>query len=154
VQIEFLADHPEFIPLLAEWHHHEWAYLRPGFSMADRIAMLQERSGRHELPITFIASSEEQLLGSAMLIAHDMDTRPQYSPWLAGVFVSPAYRHLGIGRQLSEHVVREAARLGFATLYLYTPSAQDFYSRLGWSIVQRAHYRATDVTIMSHTQIT
>jgi predicted N-acetyltransferase YhbS len=154
VQIELLADHSEFIPLLAEWHQHEWAYLRPGFSIADRVAMLHERSGRCELPITFVASSGEELLGSAMLIAHDMDTHLEYSPWLAGVFVSHAWRRHGIGRALTEHVVREAARLGFATLYLYTPSAQDFYSHLGWSIVEHTCYRDANVTIMSHTQVT
>jgi GNAT superfamily N-acetyltransferase len=154
VQIELLADHPEFIPLLAEWHHLEWAYLRPGVSIADRVAMLHERSGRSEIPITFVASSGGELLGSAMLIAHDMDTHPEYSPWLAGVFVSPAHRRHGIGRALSEHVVREAVRRGFAKLYLYTPNAVDFYSRLGWSIVEQARYRDTDVTIMSHTQVT
>jgi GNAT superfamily N-acetyltransferase len=154
VQIELLADHPEFIPLLAEWHQREWAYLRPGFSMTDRIAMLRERSGRSHLPITYVAAAGDELLGSAMLIMHDMDTHPEYSPWLAGVFVSPARRRHGIGRALSEHVVREAARLGFATLYLYTPSAEDFYSRLGWFTLERAHYRDTDVTIMSHTHVT
>ncbi len=116
--------------------------------------MLQQRSGRSDLPITFVASSGEELLGSDMLVACDMDTHPQYSPWLAGVFVSPERRRHGIGRVLSERVVREAARFGFATLYLYTPNAQDFYSRLGWSILERAHYRKTDVTIMSHTQVT
>ena len=152
MQIELLADRSEFIPLLAEWHHREFGYLRPGFSIANRVAMLRERSGRDALPITFVASSGEELLGSAMLIAHDMDTHPEHSPWLAGVFVSPSHRRHGIGRALSEHVVREAARLGLATLYLYTPSAQDFYSRLGWSILERTRYRDTDVTIMSHTQ--
>ena len=154
MQIELLADRPEFIPQLAEWHHHEFGYLRPGFSIVDRIAMLHERAGRCELPITFVASSGDELLGSAMLIAHDMDTHPQHSPWLAGVFVSPAHRRRGIGRALSEHVAREAARLGFTTLYLYTPSAHDFYARFGWSILERAHYRGTDVTIMSRTQVT
>jgi GNAT superfamily N-acetyltransferase len=118
VQIDLLADRPEFIPLLAEWHHREWAYLRPGFSMRDRVALMQERSCRHELPITIVASSGTKLLGSAMLIAHDMDTHPEYSPRLAGVFVSLTHRRRGIGRALSEHVVHEAARLGFATLYL------------------------------------
>jgi GNAT superfamily N-acetyltransferase len=85
-----------------------------------------------------------------MLIANDMDTHPEYSPWLAGVFASPTHRRRGIGRALSEHVVHEAAGLGFATLYLYTPNAQDFYSRLGWSTLQRTRYRDTDATIMSH----
>jgi hypothetical protein len=83
-----------------------------------------------------------------MLIAHDMDTHLQYSPWLAGVLVSPPHRCRGIGRALSEHVTREAERLGYGTLYLYTPSAHDFYSGFGWSTLEHAHYRGVDVTIM------
>ena len=154
MQIELLADRHEFIPQLAEWHHYEFGYLRPGFSIADRIAMLHERAGRREMPIVFVASAGDELLGSAMLIAHDMDTHPQYSPWLAGVFVSPAHRRRGIGRALSEHVAGEAERLGFTKLYLYTPSAQVFYSGFGWSTLEPAHYRGVDVTIMSHTKVT
>jgi hypothetical protein len=68
VQIELLADRLEFIPTLAEWHFREWAYLRPGDSVANRIRILHERSGRRELPITFVASSGTELLGSAMLM--------------------------------------------------------------------------------------
>jgi GNAT superfamily N-acetyltransferase len=150
VQIQLLADRPEFIPTLAEWHFREWAYLRPGDSVANRIRLLHERSGRHELPITFVASSDTELLGSAMLIHHEMDTRPQYTPWLAGVFVAPAQRRHGIGRALAEHVVREAAARGFLTVYLFTPTAKAFFSHIGWSIVERTRYRDADVTIMSH----
>ena len=112
VQIELLADRPEFIPTLAEWHFREWAYLRPGDSVANRIRLLYERSGRHELPITFVASSGAELLGSAMLIHHEMDTRPQYTPWLAGVFVAPAERQRGIGRALTQHVIRRGSGTG------------------------------------------
>jgi predicted N-acetyltransferase YhbS len=154
VQIELLADRPEFIPTLAEWHFREWAYLRPGDSLANRSRLLWERAGRAELPITFVASSGPELLGSAMLIHHEMDTRPEYTPWLAGVFVAPAHRRLGIGRALAEHVIHEAAARGYSTVYLYTPSAQQFFSRLGWSFVEHTRYRDTDVTIMSHTQVT
>lgn len=154
MQIELLADRPEFIPILAEWHFREWAYLRPGDSVANRIRLLHERSGRVELPVTFVASSRSELLGSAMLIHREMDTHPHFTPWLAGVFVAPAHRRHGIGRALTEHVVREAAARGYSTVYLFTPSAQDFFSRLGWSIVEHTRYRETDVTIMSHTQVT
>jgi GNAT superfamily N-acetyltransferase len=153
VEIELLADRPEFIPTLADWHFREWAYLRPGDSVANRINILHERSGGRELPITFVASSGSELLGSAMLIHHEMDTRPDYTPWLAGVFVAPAQRRRGIGRALAEHVVHAAAVLGFPTVYLFTPSAEQFFSHLGWSIVEHTRYRDTDVTIMSHTQV-
>jgi predicted N-acetyltransferase YhbS len=154
VEIELLADRPEFIPTLAEWHFREWAFLRPGDSVANRVRILRERSGRRELPITFVASSSTELLGSAMLIHHEMDTRPQLTPWLAGVFVAPAHRRRGIGRALAEHAISEAAALGFPTVYLFTPSAEHFLSRLGWSIVEHTTYRDTDVTIMSRTQVT
>ena len=154
MQIELLADRPEFIPTLADWHFHEWAYLRPGDSVDNRIRILHERSGRRELPITFVASLGSELLGSAMLIHREMDTRPAYTPWLAGVFVAPAQRRRGIGRALTEHVICEAAALGFSTIYLFTPTAEHFFSRLGWSIVERTRYRDTDVTIMSHTKVT
>jgi predicted N-acetyltransferase YhbS len=153
VDIELLADRPEFIPTVAEWHFREWAYLRPGDSTANRIRLLQERSGRTELPITFVASFGSELLGSAMLIHHEMDTHPQFTPWLAGVFVVPTYRQRGIGRALADHVVREAAARGYSTVYLFTPSAQDFFLYLGWSIIEQTRYRDIDVTIMSHTQV-
>ena len=152
--IELLADRPEFIPTLAEWHFREWAYLRPGDSVANRVRLLQERSGRTEPPLTFIASSGAELLGSAMLIHREMDTHLQFTPWLAGVFVAPAHRRRGVGSALAEHVVREAAVRGYPTVYLFTPNAQDFFSRLGWSIVEGTRYRDTDVTIMSHTEVT
>ena len=150
MQIELLADRPEFIPTLAEWHFREWAYLRPGDSIANRIRLLQQRSGRRKLPITFVASSGAEILGSAMLIHHEMDTRPQYTPWLAGLFVAPAHRQHGVGRALTQHIISEAAARGFAILYLFTPSAESFFSHLGWSIVERTRYRDADVTIMSH----
>jgi predicted N-acetyltransferase YhbS len=154
VDIELLADRPEFIPQLAEWHFREWAYLRPGDSVANRIRLLRERSGRTELPVTFVASSGPELLGSAMLMHHEMDTHPQFTPWLAGVFVAPAQRGQRIGRALAEHVIRAAAERGYSTTYLFTPSAEAFFSHLGWSIVEHTHYRGADVTIMSHTQVT
>jgi hypothetical protein len=54
----------------------------------------------------------------------------------------------------SEHVVREAAARGYSTVYLFTPSASDFFSHLGWSIVEQTRYKGADVVIMSHTQLT
>jgi len=148
VQIELLADRLEFVPILAEWHFREWAYLRPGDSVANRIRLLQERAGRVELPVTFVASSGSKLLGSAMLIHREMDTHPHFTPWLAGVFVAPAQRRRGFGRALADHVVHEAGARGYSTVYLFTPSAQNFFSHLGWNIVEHTRYRDTDVTIM------
>lgn len=150
MQIGYLADHQEFIPTLAHWHHHEWAYLRPGDSVEARTARLRGCCGHHEIPTVIIAFTGGTLLGSAMLIAHDMDTRMELSPWLAGVFVAPERRSLGIGAALVRRVIDEATALGVRRLYLYTPSTEQFYSRLGWLLVEHTSYRGTDVVVMSY----
>src|SRR5204863_6489616 len=92
MQIDYLADRPEFIPTLARWHFQEWAYLRSGDSVEARITRLQGYCARGEIPFTVVAVSDGELLGSASLVNHDMDDRPELSPWLAGVFVRPACR--------------------------------------------------------------
>ena len=149
-QIGYLADHPEFIPTLAQWHHREWAYLRPGDSVEARTARLRGSCGHREIPTVIVSFTGGTLLGSAMLVAHDMDTRMELSPWLAGVFVAPDHRRHGIGAALVHRAVDDATALGVRRLYLYTPGTELFYSRLGWSLVERTRYRGTDVVVMSY----
>jgi N-acetylglutamate synthase-like GNAT family acetyltransferase len=65
------------------------------------------------------------------------------------IFQTPAQRQRGVGRALIQRVVSEAAANSFLTLYLFTPSAEAFFSHLGWSIVEHARYRNADVTIIA-----
>ena len=112
MRIGYLADHPEFIQTLARWHYEEWAYLRPGDSTEARITRLRAACGRGEIPTIFVAFSDGTLLGSAMLIDHDMDTRMELTPWLAGVVVGRDYRRCGIGSALVGKVIECAAARG------------------------------------------
>jgi GNAT superfamily N-acetyltransferase len=150
MHIDYLADHPEFIPALARWHHAEWSYLRPGDAVEARTTRLRAACGRGEIPTVVVAFSGGTLFGSAMLIAHDMDTRMDLTPWLAGVFVAPDQRRRGVGSALIGRVIECAAALGVKRLYLYTPGAEQMYSRLGWSAVERVSYRGADVVLMSY----
>ena len=78
-----------------------------------------------------------------------METRPDLTPWLAGLFVRSASRGLGVGSLLARHAVSAAAAMGVARLYLYTHAAHDFYERLGWRALEPAIYEGQDVTIMA-----
>jgi predicted N-acetyltransferase YhbS len=149
VIIELLADHPEYVETVALWHHGEWAYLRPGDTLEKRLVRLRADCGRQDIPITYVATESGEVLGSAMLIAHDMDSHMEWTPWLAGVFVAQQKRATGIGAALVRHVMRAAADLGISVLYLYTPKAEPFYTRLGWTVIERTFYRGTNVTVMS-----
>ena len=149
MQIDYLADHPQAIPTLASWHHDEWASRTPWLSLEDRISRLAERVGRRQIPTTFVALLGGQVVGFACLVAHDMDIRLDLSPWLASVLVMRGYRRQGIGSALTERVVEEARVLRVHTLYLYTYDQEQFYSRRGWSVLDRIEYRGQPVVIMA-----
>ena len=149
MEIGYLADHERFVSPLVQWHHQEWSYLRPGDTIDARTARLRAACGHCGIPTVFVAFTENELLGSAMLIAHDMDTRIEFSPWLAGVFVRPDRRKEGLGSKLVQRVVEEARVFGVRRLYLYTPTAEQFYVRLGWSKIERTNYRGASVVVMT-----
>jgi N-acetylglutamate synthase-like GNAT family acetyltransferase len=152
VTIEYLADRREFVTTIAHWLHEEWGHLRPNETVHDRAARVERGCGHHEIPTTFVAVAKGQPVGCASLIEHDMLTRPELSPWLAGVFVPCQHRKRGIGADLVRRVVREARSLGVPRLYLYTPGSGGLYLRLGWSVAERTFYPElwgeTKVTIM------
>ncbi|HEY5540234.1 MAG TPA: GNAT family N-acetyltransferase [Coriobacteriia bacterium] len=149
MQIEYLADHPLLVPQLSGLHFEQWAYLRPGGTLEERTRRLEACCGRGGVPCVVVALSDGTLCGSAMLVALDMKTRPELTPWLAGVYVVAAYRGLGYGSALVQRVEFEASALGVRRLYLYTPDAVGFYARLGWVEDERCEYLGHEVSVMS-----
>jgi len=148
--IENLADHPEFLPTIAQWQHGEWGHLRPGDTVEDRRNRLETSCERDRIPLTVVAFNDGQPLGSASLIQHDMDTRLELSPWLASVFVAPEFRRQGIGARLVRRIMAEAGALNVPTLYLYTVHSEAFYASLGWTLPEHSAYREQTVAIMTY----
>jgi GNAT superfamily N-acetyltransferase len=150
LRIDYLADHPELVPELALLHFGQWGYLRPAQTLEERTHRLRDACGRGGVPSVVVALDEGgALCGSAMLVASDMDTRPELTPWLAGVYVVERFRGRGYGSALVARVESEAAAEGVDLLYLYTPSAAGFYARLGWTADERCEYLGQEVTVMS-----
>ena len=149
MRIDYLADHPSLVPALAQLHFEQWGHLRPYKPLESRTRRHKASYGRCVLPSVVLALEQSALAGSAMLITSDMDTRPDLTPWLAGVYVVAGHRGRGVGSALVTRVEAEASALGVARLYLYTPDAMAFYARLGWAAEERCEYLGQAVTIMS-----
>ena len=135
--IEYLADHADAIPTLAQWHHDQWRTITPHLTVADRIAGFRSRTGRRQVPTAFVAVLDDIVVGMACLVAQDMETRPPLTPWLATVQVAPDYRGRGIRSALSERVVAEGRGLAFSTLYLVTLDRTNFTHGLDGSASTR-----------------
>jgi N-acetylglutamate synthase-like GNAT family acetyltransferase len=149
MKIDYLVDHPEFIAELADLHYAEWHYLNPDETLEQKLDYLKSNSGRQGVPSFVIAVEGNELIGSASLIAHDMDDRADLTPWLADVYVKPVFRRQGVATALIQHIEAEARSAGISELFLYTPDAAELYQRLGWAMFEACRYHGVDVTIMT-----
>lgn len=149
MRIENLADHPEYVEVVARWQWDEWG-TDPTDSLAARIIDLRAQTDPERVPTTYIALDDGGVaLGSASLVEDDMRTHPELSPCLASVYVAPAARGRGVASALVRRVVAQTATTGVARLYLYTPDAQGLYAKLGWRVVTTERFEGHPVTIMA-----
>lgn len=149
LRINYLVDHPEYIPQLAEWLFEEWGHLLGEQTLEPRIRKLHAHMNRDKLPIAWVAHANGQVLGTAALRIHDLAGREDLTPWLGGVFVGPELRRQGIGEALCATVEQAAQTRGTNTLYLFTQNKQAWYSRLGWAVLCPSIWRGVGrVTIM------
>lgn len=150
MQIAYLADHPHLIPQLAELNFEQWGHLHSGETLEQRTRRLEASCGRGGVPTLVIAIDRDGgLLGASMLLAADMDIRPDLTPWLAGVYVLAEHRGRGYASALVRRIEAEAAAIGVTRLHLYTPDAMDLYAGLGWVTDERCPYLGEQVTVMS-----
>ena len=153
MHIEYLANHQSKLSQLAGWHFNEWGYLKPNETLEERTARLKGCCGQNEIPTVVIGLLGNSLCGSAMLVANDMESKPELTPWLAGVYIAPEYRCKGYGYALINRIAQEAAALNVSTLYLYTPDAEEYYQNIGWLVEERCQYRGATVSVMSFSII-
>lgn len=146
--IDYLADHPDLLAVLASWFYAEWGHSKPDFTTQFFEDELRGRMNRDQLPLTLVAFLNDNPVATVSLLLEEMETHPQFLHWLGSVYTLPDYRHHGIGSQLLEHAASEAKRLGVRQLYLWTRHVESLYARFGWVVIQRPVYRGRPVAIM------
>lgn len=142
------SDQPGLAPIVAEWLVKAFAY--PGSrSVADMTALiLMPPVGPEE---TFVLFEQDRPVGTASLAAQDLASRPDLTPWLAGVFVHPAFRGRGYATALVRQVEAFAMTASLPALWLYTWTAEPLYARLGWQRVGLEQNRGSDVVLMKRS---
>jgi L-amino acid N-acyltransferase YncA len=149
MRIEYLAEDIRAIRQVAGWLYREWGHLSMGTTPETAMRRVAERAGRRAIPLTLVARENGVAIGTASLIAHDMRTRLDITPWVASVYLLPSYRGRGVGVALCRRAVREAHRLGFRRIYLFTDDKADFYKKQAWKEIRQSAYRRKIVTIMA-----
>jgi GNAT superfamily N-acetyltransferase len=129
------AERPDLAPVVAAWLWAEFSRAR-GSSLDETLEAVRISATAERMPRTFVLLVDGKPVGMASLAAQDLETRPDLTPWLAGVFVEPAARGQGLAGHLIGAVEDECRRLSIPTLWLYTRSAEKVYRRAGWRTVE------------------
>ena len=151
VDIRYLSDHEDVVPLLAAWIYDEWSYLYPGMTLHDVVSFFKERVNKEKLPLTFVAFEAGEPVGTVSLKMFDMEARRDLPHWLTSLYVAEPWRRKGIGTGLLETAEKKAVEMGICRLFLLTTDATIpglSYSKSGWIVKEKTMYHSYPVTIM------
>ncbi len=131
-----LRQRPEFFDVVADRIWQAW--WKPHGRPLDYISgRLRENMNAQAIPLALVAHAGDRFLGTASVVASDLDERPQFSPWVAAVWVEPDARGHGIGAALVDHAVEVTFTLGVSRVYLCARRERSaFYQRLGWTRIE------------------
>jgi GNAT superfamily N-acetyltransferase len=135
--ISNLRECPEFFPIVADrvW---DFTWKLKGVSLEQVAAGLRDLISNDEFPFAIVAHDGEHYVGSTLGIASDMDERPQYTPWVAALWVEPQYRGQNVGRSLVSFAAETCLKQCFQRVFLCArPELHDFYVRQGWLSIER-----------------
>ena len=148
MEIDYLSNHRDAIPGIADWFHNEWSCRCPDRTRDDFEEIIRTRAISHGIPFALVAVNSSGVIGTVSLKIHDMVVRTGLGPWLAGLYVDAQWRGRGVGRRLVEAMEKTAAEMGFGEVFLYTSGAEQFYFRLGWRIMGQREYCGCPYTLM------
>jgi GNAT superfamily N-acetyltransferase len=100
------------------------------------------------IPRTLVLLVDDKPVGTASLTAHDLEERPDLTPWLAGMFVAPMARGQGHAAQLIAAVEDEARKASSPCLWLYTNTAERIYARAGWRTIETVLHTSKPFALM------
>jgi GNAT superfamily N-acetyltransferase len=135
--ISDLREHSEFAGTVADRVWQAW-WRKQGVALGEIEAMVSECMDGPDIPLSLVAHEGTDFCGCAHLIASDLDERPQYTPWVAAVWVEPNARKSGLGTRLVLAAVEQGFSRGFDTIYLCAePHLAPFYEQMGWRCIEK-----------------
>ncbi len=139
---------PDLAETTGRWRWAEF-FARNGVDR-DTVLGRERAAARSEgpLPRVLVGLCGDEPVGMATLAAQDLDTRPDLTPWLAGVYVLPGHRRRGHARRLVAAIEDLAREAGFPTLWLYTRSAEPLYRACGWRAAETVARQGRDYLLM------
>lgn len=148
MRIVYLADRPEAVAVLAEWFAAEWGDLDPLNTVEGYKARLPQRAHRERLPVCILGLVDDTPVATATLKFRELEYLPDADFWLGSGYVRADVRGRGHGAAIVAAAEALAEARHFTPLYLYSPSKEVMYRRLGWQTIGRTAADGKMATVM------
>ena len=135
------------LAICARWRADTFSVLDASFEQ--ELRSLELFASDQSKGVALIAKVGHEPVGTCLLVESEIEPNHDVSPWLAGLFVVPEHRRSGAGAVLVRAIEDEARQRGVPRVYLYTTGAAGFYSRLGWAILDRTHWKGFETAFMA-----
>ena len=137
LEVKQLSECPEQLTAVGTWIHEQWWSKR--HNTTDAIfSQLRTHRIKDKVPYTIVAIADDIPVGSCCVIENDCLHRPQYSPWVAAVYVKPEMRNRGIASMMLQEAAVVASRINVGGLYIdCLATTARVYERNGWRIYER-----------------
>lgn len=136
IQLHALSALPQRTEEIVRYFWEKWG--SPENEAFYRDAIVHSTRPDTPLPKFFVAIREERIIGCVALLTNDLVSRQDLWPWLACLYVEPAWRNKGLGTRLSEHACHAAREAGYNHLYLTTDQV-GYYEKSGWQRTGEAY---------------
>lgn len=134
--ISDLREQPGFVDAVADRIWQAW-WAHKGVPLSYIRGRLNENLDASSIPFAVVAHDGPIFLGTASVIPRDLEDLPEYTPWVAAVWVDPEYRTRQVGRSLVARAVADAFALDIPRVYLCAPPhRRNFYLRQGWQPIR------------------
>jgi gamma-glutamylcyclotransferase (GGCT)/AIG2-like uncharacterized protein YtfP len=146
--ISDLANNAEWTRIVSEWYQKESHLSRAEPPATDNGSIAVGDAVRGGILEDLVMLVNDVPIGSARLTTRGHPELPELTPWMAGIYVIPELRRLGLGTLLVEAVVKKALESGISEIYLHTEDRQSFFARLGWRKLAAARVGHAGVSLM------
>ncbi len=134
---------------VATWVNDAWGRDK-GFSRQDTLDWYLDMIGAPKEAV-LIAQAGGAVAGTAAIVACDLESEPELTPWLSALFVAPEHRGGATGAMLLRTVEGRAAAMGFSQIYLYCYEGRltSYYEAAGWRMLKRFERDGRQFSVMT-----
>jgi GNAT superfamily N-acetyltransferase len=140
------ADEPAF-DIVARWRYDAF-FAQDGITFEDSRNALHTWMNGLGYETALLAELDGRPAGSCLFVREEIDPKHDLTPWLAALFVAPAFRNQGIASALVRAIEQHARDAGCTQLYLYTITAERLYTKLGWIALEHFDWHGEKFVLM------